>query len=406
MRKVSISDENAISMIALIVTIVVILLLSAITIGILINNNGIITRSVEATNEYQYAMKKEYEEMEKTSIELSDNNLVKMFRNGDIKVGDYVNYPIPENGEFETKPFGDNNSNGFATQKYDVNNNGEEINWRILGVSDRNGKLTVDANEGVNILLISGSPVQKVINEESENEYDKNPYLFMGKAEGYENASNILNGICEIYRNNKYSNRARSINVDDINTILGIEVDYDNGKVFNKNDLNTNIDYLRTMGNTFSYNLNTYSPYSYANSREHETNGTIKSTSYSYSIGNVSNTIINNLLFSQNDINSGYSKAYWLDSKGIDVGRVASFCIGKVNFDSINIGNGEFKSNGKWNVHGFGVYPIIYLKSNITNDEIQVISKSEEEWEYKSNLSYYGNLDNYYTTGTELKMFQ
>lgn len=402
----SIEDEKAVTIVALTVTIIVIILLSVVTIGMALEKNGILAITKTATNEYNNAVKNEYQEINGDYIEWTGNNLVKMFKNGEIKVGDYVNYTIPETGEYITTAFGDENSNGFVTQRYDVDNNGKEINWRVLGLSNIDGKLTLNNSEGTNILLISGSPVQKYIDKESENEYDKNPYLFMGKAEGYENASTILNGICNIYLNEALAEDVRSINAQDINTLLEVIVDTKNNTIYKTNNEQTNIDILRTMGNSFSYNENTYSAESYATLRKNKTEGSVTSTGYSYLINEFKKSLIGNIIFSQTDRDSGYAKSYWLDTKSVDVGRVASYCIGKVYLNSINLGSGEFKSNGKWNVYGLGVYPIVILKSSITTDEIQIVNKNEETWNYKTNLCYSGDINNYETIGTEQKVFK
>lgn len=417
MKNASRSDK-AITLVALVVVIVVLLILAGVSLGMAVSNNGTINKAKESSNIYSKAEEEESETLNELSDEVINqendkNRLVSQFKDGIIKVGDYISYNTPSNGTFTTSAYGDNTSNGFANQTYDVNNNGIKINWRVLGLGDENGNLTLNYNKGTRLLLIAGSPVQKVINNSSENEYDKNPYLYMGKAEGYVNAKNILDGISSIYLNPLYGDKARSICINDINTLLEVEVNYESGKVYRINDNTTNIDMMRSMGNEYSFNENDYTASSFLNSRKTAiNNGETKEIGKGYSYGiesfrtkNVGNTTIGNLIFRQTDYGSRFAKSYWLSSNNIEVNRSAAYCIGQVYFDSVNMADGKFYSNGNWYVFGLGVYPIISLKPSITIDQLHVLTESESDWNYINNTYYAGNVENYNTIGQKKTMF-
>lgn len=411
-------SDKAVTMVALVVTIIILLILAGVSIRLAFNN-GVIDRAKESTEIFDGTSTNEQKELNNLDSEIAsqsnyENTLVYKLINGEIKIGDYINYQTPENGSFETKERGDNTSNGFALQSYEVGNNGVKLKWRILGLGNKDGKLTTNVNEATNLLIISGSPVQKKIINDSENDYDKNPYLYMGKAEGYVNAKRILDGISNIYLNENYANNARSINVDDINTILGIEIDNEENIVYEKDDSSKeNIDTLRILGKTLNYSENDYSAISYINQKKRAIDNneqSEKSTGYSYWINNyknknIGNTTIGNLLFNQTDFNSKFAKSYWIATTGVQADRNIGFCIGQVYFESVNTGNTVFYSNGNWYVYGLGVYPVISLKPDVTEDDLQIINETDEDWTYKSNIYYKGNMDNYETTGIKGNMF-
>lgn len=409
-------NERAITMVAMIVTVIVLLVLAGVTINLALGENGIIKSAQTSSNTYSNATKeeqKEFESFDKSVREqvLDETTLVGLFNKGIIKVGDYINYQTPETGELTTTAYGEETSNGFEQQTFNVSNNGNEINWRVLGLGDKDGKLTLNPNEGIHLLLISGSPVQKNLNIESEIEYEKDPYLYMGKAESYVNGEKILNNISKIYLNPKYASDARSINADDINTVLGIVVD--DNKVYEKTDESkTNIDTLKSLGQVFYYSEGEYSPQSYLNNKKTAIkNGEnyVVGTGYNYLATNyknrtIGNTTIGELLFNQTNYDCSNSKAYWLASKGTSIIKKAYYGLGEICYDSINIGSGKFNSKGDWQVDGRGVYPIISLRAEVTKDDLQVVNRIEENWNFTNNLTYQGNTSNYESLGM-LSMF-
>ena len=116
--------------------------------------------------------------------------------------------------------------------------------WRVL-VTDENGR----------ILLISGSPIKK-------NEED--PYFIMQGAEAYINCVSTLNKVCGIYNNPSLAEETRSITTEDINRVGGITVA--NNKVYKTDDpTQTNIDEMGFLGNSYTYKSGDYAPENYMN---------------------------------------------------------------------------------------------------------------------------------------------
>ena len=66
-EKGMLKNKNGITLIALVVTIVVLLILAGVSISLVLDNNGIINRSKEAKNQYAQSRKNEQEDLENTS---------------------------------------------------------------------------------------------------------------------------------------------------------------------------------------------------------------------------------------------------------------------------------------------------------------------------------------------------
>ena len=126
--------------------------------------------------------------------------IVEAFKNGDIQVGDYVNYQNPSSEPVTVTT----EQTGYSkSQTYEVDNS---TTWRVLGL---------DEGED-NLLLISGSPIKRSKENDVETE---DPYLALGGAESWYNCRDTLNAICGIYKNN-LAQEARSIQIEDVTRAL------------------------------------------------------------------------------------------------------------------------------------------------------------------------------------------
>ena len=193
--------QKGITLIALVVTIVVLLILAGVTISLLLDENGIIAKSKDARNANRAGAIKEeitlwkadkfaadngagsHESMDdflarlKTRGLISDEDiatikdtkklqvgketivfpsdaktLVQAFIDNEINVGDYLNYNdyVDETKTCTTTT----NENGWADQKYTATKN---TYWQVLGLDSTGEKL----------MLISQSPIKKEMKEQS-----------------------------------------------------------------------------------------------------------------------------------------------------------------------------------------------------------------------------------------------
>ena len=302
LRKGKTENKNSgITLIALVVTIIVLLILAGISIQMLTGDNGILNRATQAKEATRGSEVQETVRLEATNNTASDyiggkkksraeviselskqgkltpeevkqltdeenpldlitiggittdfsvldfkaKTLVQAFKDGEIKIGDYLNY-TPSNTSASITVLKDgikNQTTGVKDQtitgvgtgydaeqtfKVDTTSN-YKTTWRVLGLNET----------GTNLMLISGSPIRKTGDD---------PYLVLQGAESYVYCKDTLDAICSIYANSDLADEVRSITMEDINTALGVKVKYDEKtgtptNVYQKDDEEeTNID--------------------------------------------------------------------------------------------------------------------------------------------------------------------
>ena len=199
-------NKKGITLIALVVTIVVLLILAGVTISLLLDENGIIAKSKDARNANRAGAIKEeitlwkaekfaadngagsHESMDdflarlKTRGLISDEDiatikdtrklqvgketivfpsdaktLVQAFKDNEIEVGDYLNYNdyVDETKTYTTAT----NENGWADQKYTAT---KDTYWQVLGLDET----------GERLMLISQSPIKKEMKQKDQTEQE------------------------------------------------------------------------------------------------------------------------------------------------------------------------------------------------------------------------------------------
>ena len=448
LKKLNLKNKNAITLIALVVTIVVLLILAGVTISLLLDENGIIAKSKDARNANRAGTIRDeislweadkvasengagsHESMDafltrlKTRGLINDEDiqkikdtrelqvgkeiikfpsdaktLVQAFNDGELQVGDYLNYNdyVDESKTYTTKT----NENGWADQKYTAT---KDTYWQVLGLDET----------GERLMLISQSPIKKEMKQKDQTEqevgrtkirlasienaiklgareepidWETTPYLVLKGAYGYVNCEKILNDISGIYSTSL--GKAESLTAEEINRLIGVTVDYTNKKVYANSDPNTNIDEWGVLGNQYTYKETDYTPESYINSKANATAGTQTdpATAYYYQWGNLTiNDTLKTILFNGTTSDANFAKSYWLASPavGADSDR-AYFGPGDVFNGYVGAGGDLFGSHGDWSAGSFGVRPVVYLESNITVEDLHKIDGQEEDWSAYSN---------------------
>ena len=451
LKKLNLKNKNAITLIALVVTIVVLLILAGVTISLLLDENGIIAKSKDARNTNRAGTIRDeislweadkvasengagsHESMDaflarlKTRGLINDEDiqkikdtrelqvgkeiikfpsdaktLVQAFKDGEIQVGDYLNYNdyVDESKTYTTKT----NENGWADQKYTAT---KDTYWQVLGLDETGEKL----------MLISQSPIKKEMKQKDQTgqevgrakirlasienavklgassggsstiDWETTPYLVLKGAYSYVNCKQILNNISGIYSTSL--GKAESLTAEEINRLIGVTVDYTNKKVYANSDPNTNIDKWGVLGNQYTYKETDYTPESYINSKANATAGTQTdpATAYCYQWGNLTiNDTLKTILFNGTTSDANFAKSYWLASPAVGAGSVlADFGPGRVYDGDVDAGGGLFISYGRWSAISFGVRPVVYLESNITVEDLHKIDGQEEDWSAYSN---------------------
>ena len=392
-------ETNGITLIALVVTIVVLLILAGVSINMVLGENGIVTKAKDARDKTEQAKQNDLASMDQFIKDMDDilndngtpggddtptetKTLVEAFNAGELKIGDYVEYK-PTEGQTYTS---ETNENGWADQTYTVDTT---TTWRVLGLSD----------DGSQVLLTSGSPIKKNMDTSSTNDWDKNPYLYMKGAYAYVNCETMLNNICAIYSTELGT--ARSMTIEDINKACGVKVE--NNTVYLESDANkTNIDGMGVLGNTYTYKSSDYTPESYIDGKKNATAGeTVTSTGYHYDITSmtgtkIGNTTLGSLLFDKTTDDDNYAKAYWLASPGVGVNSsYAGFGPGYV-VDVAGTGGSSFDSNDYWLANILAVRPVVFLKSDVTTAQVKKLAnQTEDDWsDYTAQWSTSGDASN------------
>ena len=396
-----IKKTKGITLIALVVTIVVLLILAGVSINMVLGENGIVTKAKDARDKTEQAKQNDLASMDQFIKDMDDilndngtpggddtptetKTLVEAFNAGELKIGDYVEYKPTARQTYTSAT----NENGWADQTYTVDTT---TTWRVLGLSD----------DGSQVLLTSGSPIKKNMDTSSTNDWDKDPYLYMKGAYAYVNCEKMLNDICAIYSTDLGT--ARSMTIEDINKACGVKVE--NNTVYLESDTSkTNIDQAEVLGQTYTYTASDYTPESYIDGKKNATAGeTVTATGYNYDITSmtgtkIGNTTLGSLLFDKTTDDGNYAKAYWLASPGVCVdSSYACFGPGFVD-DGAGPGDNFFGSNGYWNADRNAVRPVVSLKSDVTTAQVKKLANqsiTEDAWSgYSAQWSANGSASN------------
>lgn len=286
--------------------------------------------------------------------------LVTAFKNGDLQVGDYVNYQNPTTGEYVSYT----TRTGYdSNQTYTTSNDGTTVNWRILGLSE----------DGNHLLLTSGSPLKK------EGASTSDPYYHLYGATGMVNFKDELDNICEIYENS-YADSVRSLTLSDINRLCDVTVDVANGKVYKNSDPEkNNIDGWGNIGTTQSYTGQYASPEDHLAGITSDFSKT-SDAYYYYGPDAISSTsTLYDVLFANTD-----TKAYWLASCTVFVGsEYCGFGPGGVGFGGVGSYDSFHLCHSVVDEYELytGVRPVVTLKADVKYGEIvKIDSQIEETW--------------------------
>ena len=374
--------QRGITLIALVITIVILIILATVTLNVVLGDGGLIQRAQQAKELTEEAAAKEEQQILNLTgyfDELAADSVVEAFKAGDIKVGDYVNYTPDSNSPVNLTEA----DTGYGTtQTYSVDSS---TTWRVLGLSE----------DGQHLLLTSGSPIKKD---------GEDPYLVLQGATSYLNCVQTLNKAASVYHNSTLAEETRSMTIEDIENVLGDmtveypqEGEHGTGKVYFTDDEDKT-----PIGETTSYPSYTYTAEDYtpegAATLTHATAGekvTADAWMFMYTTDGETRADyvperVYDMLFAGTTESSNYSKSYWLASPGVyaDSGY-AYFGPGAVNCGGAASGGALFNSYGYWLASGFAVRPVVVLKSSVTVDQLEVVAdKTEATWTTEGGQQY------------------
>ncbi len=357
------SNEKGITLVALVVTIIVLLILAGVSLSLVLGDNGIITRTQDAVNKNDEATAREQVAMAWAGVvtdglatgEIEAENVNKYLsdsadvdydnetgqgtviydgyifdvdkdgtvelsgqmeegealftqaaKNGQVKIGDYVDYTPDTTESVGVLTLTSSNlnidtlSNKTYQSQQSVNGYGEQtieqenLNWRVFSINKETGE----------VLLISETPTKRA--------------LALQGSIGWLHAEEELNNICrELYSGSK--GRARHLTVEDVNQAVGYTPTLSEASTSSDiyyPDMNGSETY--TNGST---NIDHLSKGKYTRSSE--------MTSYGYTISDYSDEIRKILIGTtgtwyyetsdQKNKKTTEGYASWLASRGVDV---------------------------------------------------------------------------------------
>ena len=317
--------------------------------------------------------------------------LVQAFLDNEIKVGDYItNYNTTlKNANAEAKLTTEETGFDGGIQTYKVNAN---TTWRVLGLNE----------DKTQLIITTGSPIKKEMDSAATEDWKKNPYLYLDKAEGWYNtndelvSNNILDKVCGIY-DGKYASTTKSMRIEDINLALGLTLDKSNNKLYKTADgSKTEIaEYQGFFGTNYTYQIGDYAPENYlkekyptkyTNLANKKAGNSVAGTffMYGYKSANIvdQSSKLYEVLFDGTE-GSSNGKAYWLASSGVGVDG-SDYCYfgpGAVGDGGAGTGYSLFFSSGRSYARWLAVRPVVRLRSEVTVNDLSVSSTGrEEEW--------------------------
>lgn len=365
-------QSKGITLIALVITIIVLLILAGITINLTIGQRGILNRAQEAGRNYQEAAKREGEQLTNflketddiidglggQSKPLPENALAKK-----VEIGDYVAYNPKEGVTDESKlsytsPVGTGAShgNGYTDipegQTFTVE---ENTKWRVLSKDETTGE----------VVLISEAPMHQ---------------FGMDGAIGYLYFEQELNEICKIYGYGKGANTSKTFTYETGDTVEGLtkgRITGSGGRSITAEDINKITKYdpstftdefngiIDRYGDSYTHTIFYPTKATQNGASTSATERTDKFTAYYYQGSEYltdTTSVIYQILF---------ENGYWVASRGVEArfegaGFYGFFVAGPYvqPYGLCSGGPDKLVVNDVDDVV-VGVRPVVYLKSNI-----------------------------------------
>ena len=222
-------NKKGITLVALVVTIVVLLILAGVSINLVLGNNGIIAKAKDAETKSAEASQNDLKGMNALTEEM--NNALGEKPKVDLskyKIGDSVNYTYDPAGSYSLS----STYSGCSRNQTIAQTTG--LTWKVLNVDKEND--TVD--------IISTNPTSSTV--------------YFSNILGYNNGPYLINEICKA----QYSNKTLGVNARSIN-LLDMEKHLTADGIKARNAYTSNVKY----GTTKTYPSNTKYPSLYANQK-------------------------------------------------------------------------------------------------------------------------------------------
>ena len=345
-------EKNAkgITLVALVVTIIILLILAGITISSL-TNTGLFAKAKEARDKTQNAAENqaktlnEYEDELNKYISGTPEKTKKLA--DEVKVGDYVKYtPDTLNDEaLATLKTNLNTYSGNSSSTVNPAIKRDNLNWRVLDV--QNGQ----------VRLISEVPTESKIELKGYN--------------GYNNAVKLIDDACStLYTNSKLANKVQNLKIEDITKYMTTPPTLDTTEYSPTNKYYPEI-LLKEKGQTVNettgteLDLSEQTEFINQTTKTQVSSWTLKTTYWNQSMNSTDSFTDSKYyeLFIENN-GSNYS-TYWMSSRCVDASsNLASFIVRRVDSGDVDA-NVLCNSRDSKASRDYAFRPVITLNSNV-----------------------------------------
>ena len=203
----NIKNSKGITLVALVITIVILLILAGISIQTITQTN-LFAKAERAKSEMEEAQKEENETLSSYMDQMNEylpETLSYKVSKGEVKIGAYVNYTpdtvTSDDEEYKTlmKNLATYSGNTNKSENTEEKINQEtDVKWRVLDVKDGQ------------VRLISATAVP-------ENAEERDAYIYLENYDGYNNGVKLIDEVCStLYNNKKLASKVQNLKIEDI----------------------------------------------------------------------------------------------------------------------------------------------------------------------------------------------
>ena len=348
-------NTKGITLVALVITIIILLILAGISIQALTQTN-LFDKTKQAKNAMENAQNQENEILSSYMEEINEylsneNDGIKLSKK--VKVGDYVNY-IPDTlNETELTTL-KNNLNTYSGIVNDENNTinpiikRDELKWRVLDINEKTGEPR----------LISAKPTDSQIQLYSYN--------------GYNNAVKLIDDACyTLYNNKTLASKVQNLKIEDVTTYMTTQPTEDVTEYKPTNIKIPNIlkqEENQTVEGSITNKIGLSEQKEFVTGSTQLDSGTFKNTYWHQEMNpetSFKGKIYYELFIKKYE---NYYSTYWMSSRCIDASSIQSI------FDVCIIGAGGVHANDLYYSLGSEISyvcafrPVITLNSNVQID--------------------------------------
>ena len=341
-------ENKGITLVALVITIIILLILASITISSL-TNTGLFEKAKEARDKTQNATENQAKILNEYEDELNKyvSGTTQTQKLADkVKVGDYVSYTPDElsNESLTTLKTNLNTYSGNSSSTVNPAIKRDDLNWRVLDI--QNGQ----------VRLISETPTTSKIELKGYN--------------GYNNAVKLIDDACStLYNNSKLAFKVQNLKIEDITKYMTTQPTLDT-TTYSPTDKYYLEMLLKEKGQTVNGTIGTkldvseQTEFINQTTKTQVSSWTLKKTYWSRTMNNTDS--FRDIKYYELFIKNGSNyPIYWMSSRCVNAySDGADFHVRRVNSGDVDAGS-LYRSDNYGNSIAYAFRPVITLNSNV-----------------------------------------